>query len=192
MREYGVRSAILTILNLRRYRLTTKEKVKQKYRDAHEAELKGDKQAPILRSLNDDLEYFYDSLQNPERKPKVEECAGFLTKKLTEEELRLVDQKNQDFLNTFSFYTQLDGRSNDGYLFNNDIEQIKKSSDPESKFSYSSCHRWTFALHVTLKSMQEKMKKRAADEDLSHMELKKQRVNWYNRSQFTYKFVKKE
>ena len=114
-----------------------------------------------------------------------------MTKKLTEEELRLVDEKDQDYLNTFQFYTQLGG-SKSGYMFNNDIEQIKKSSDPESKFRYSSCHRWTSALHVTLKSMQEKMKKRATDEDLSHLELKKQRVNWYNRSQFTYKFVKKE
>ena len=53
MREYGVRSAILTIINLRRYRLTSKDEVKQKYRDAHEAD--------IYRSLNEDLEYFYDS-----------------------------------------------------------------------------------------------------------------------------------
>ena len=45
MRENGVRSAIVTILNLSRYRLTTKEEVKQKYRDAHEAELKKDKRA---------------------------------------------------------------------------------------------------------------------------------------------------
>ena len=82
MREYGVRSAILTILISRQVNIRTKEKVKQMYRDAHESELKKDKKARIQRSLNDDLEYFYDSLQNPERKPKVEECAGFLTKNL--------------------------------------------------------------------------------------------------------------
>ena len=95
MREYGVRSAILTILNLRRYRLTTKEKVEQKYRDAHEAELKKDKGARIHRSLNDDLEYFYASLQNPESKPKAEDSDSFLTQKLTEKELRLVDEKTK-------------------------------------------------------------------------------------------------
>ena len=81
MREYGVRSAILTILISRQVNITTKEKVKQTYRDAHETELKKDKRARIQRSLNDDLEYFYDSLQNPERKPKVEECAVFFDKK---------------------------------------------------------------------------------------------------------------
>ena len=156
MREYGVRSAILTILNLRRYRLTTKEKVKQKYRDAHEAELKKVKAARIRRSLNDDLEYFYDSLQNPERKPKEEESVSFLTQRLTGEELRLVDEKNQDYLNKFNLYNQI-WINMATQSFNNDIEKMKTSSDPESKFSYSFCERWTYALHVTLKSMQEKM-----------------------------------
>ena len=188
MREYGVRSAILTTLNLRRQCLTTKEEVKQKYRDAHKAELKKNKKARIRRSLNDDLEYFYASLQNPESKPKAEDSDSFLTQKLTEEELRLVDEKNQDYMHKYHSYSQLPGCWNFYY----DIEEMKKSSDPESKFSYSTCERWTSALHVTLKSMQEEMSKRAADEDLSHMELRKQRVNWYNRSQHTYKFVKKE
>ena len=172
---------------MRRGNLITKEEVKQKYCDAHKAELKKDKRARIRRSLNDDLEYFYASLQNPESKPKAEDSYSFLTQKLTEEDLRLVHEKNQDYSNTFSDYYLLGPGK-----FADDVKKMKKSSDPESKFSYSSCHRLTSALHVTLKSMQEEMRKRAADEDLSHMELKKQRVNWYNRSQYTYKFVKKE
>ena len=195
MREYGVRSAISTNLYLKREDLITKEEVKQKYRDAHEAELKKDKEALIWRSLNDDLEYFYASLQNPESKPKAEISSSFLTQKLTEEELRLVDEENQDYLNKFRCYSKRYRWNANGPLsrrFNDDIEKMKTSSDSESKFSYHYCNRWTSALHVTLKSVQEKMRKRAADEDLSHMELKKQRVNWYNRSQFTYKFVKKE
>ena len=201
MRENGVRSAILTILHSRRDYLTTKEKVKQKYRDAHEAELKKDQGALIWRSLNEDLEYFYTRLQNPESKPKAEVSYSFLTQKLTEEELRLVDEMNQDYLNTFSRYNQfwMKGREDSNKLikkaaqnFKEDIEQIKKSSDPESKFSRGFCGRWTFALRVTLESMQKEMRKRAANENLSHMELKKQCVNWYNRSQYTYKFVEKE
>ena len=186
MREYGVRSAIFTVVCLRRQYLTTKEEVKQEYRETHEAELKKDKKALIWRSFNEDLEYFYDSLQNPESKPKAEDSYSFLATKLTEEELRLVDEKNQDYLSKFvdhRYWPQ---------IFNNVFDKIKTSSDPESKFSYSFCDRWTSVLHVTLKSIQEEMRKRAADEDLSHMESKKQRVNWYNRNQYTYKFVKKE
>jgi len=201
MREYGVRSAILTMLYLGRMNLQTKEEVKQEYRDAHEAEFKKDRGALIWRSLNEDLEYFYISLRNPESKPKAEVSYSFLTQKLTEEELRLHDERNQDYLNTFSSYNQLwmEGYENSNQLiieaaerFNNDIEQMKTSNDPESKFSHSFSGRWTFALRVTLESMQKEMRKRAANEDLLHMELKKQCVNWYNQRLHTYKFVKKE
>ena len=94
MREYGVRSAILTMLRLTRNRLMTKEEVKQKYRDAHEDELEWERGAIVRRSLTDDLESFYNCLQNPESKPKAEAVPFcFLTQKLNEEELRLLNGK---------------------------------------------------------------------------------------------------
>ena len=200
MREYGLRSAILTMLYSGRSKLTTKEKVKQKYLDAHEAELTKDRGALIWRSLNEDLESFYTSCQNPESKPKAEVAYSFVTQKLNEEELRLLDERNEDYLNTFHSYNRIwmDGREDSNRLllnaaqrFNKDIEEIGKSSDPESKFSYTFCGRWTFALHVTLKSMQAAMRKRASNEDMSNVELKKKCVYWFNQKQTTLKFVKK-
>ena len=144
--------------------------------------------------LSEDLESFYTSLQNPERPTKAEYSDIILIQKMTEEDVTLVENRNTDYLSTFYWLSlSLSGRLIDG--FDEYMEKVKKklneSSDPESIFCYHYGGRWTSALHVTLKSVQEEMRKRASNEDLSDMKLKKQRVNWYKRSQFTYKFVKK-
>ena len=186
----------------------TKEDVKQEYRYSHESKHKWKEGRVVQPSLTDDLESFYNSLQNPESEPKEEALLHcFVAKKLDEEELRLLNDRNEEYLNTFRCYNQewqekmanTPGWEDKNRLlseaaerFNDDMEDFEKSSDPESKFCYSCCGRWTFTLHVTLKSMQWEMRKRASNENLSDMTLKKQRVNWYNRSQDTYKFVKKE
>ena len=188
MRKYGIRSAILTMLYLERWNLKTKEEVKQDYLDVREAQLKKDngERMYVERLLSHDLESFYTCLQNPERPPKAEYSNIFLMQKLTEEDVTLVENRNNEYLNTFWFDYNPDSE------YKKTMEEFKESSDPESIFSYSDGGRSTSALHVTLKSVQEEMRKRASNEDLSDMNLKKQRVNWYNRSQFTYKFVKKE
>ena len=188
MRKYGIRSAILTKLYLKRWDLRTKEEVKQKYLDVREAQLKKDKGENVYveRLLSDDLESFYTSLQNPERPPKAGHSYIFLMQKLTEEDVTLVENRNNEYLSTFVIDYNRDNE------YKKTMEKFKESSDPESMFSYSYGRRSTSALHVTLKSVQEEMRKRASNEDLSDMKLKKQRVNWYNRSQLTYKFIKKE
>ena len=86
--------------------------------------------------MNEDLEYFYISLQNPESRPKAEVSYSFLTQKLTEEESRLVDERNQDYLNTFHHYSQLwmEDQDSNKFIkkaaqnFREGIEQIKKSN----------------------------------------------------------------
>ena len=176
MRRYGIRSAILTILEFWRIDLETKEAVKQRHLEARK------------NQLSEDLELFYTSLQNPDRQPKAEKAYIFSTKKLTEEELTLLENRNREYLNTFLSYRSDRLPAN----FDDKMKEIKESSDPESIFSYSYGYRETIFLHVTLKSMQEEMRKRVANEDLSDMEIKKHRVKWYNQNQFTYKFVKKE
>ena len=191
MRRYGIRSAILTILNFRRYNLKTKEAVKQQHIDSRKGQLdKGIKKSDLLvsRIISEDLELFYTNLQNPERQPKSDYASIFSTQKLTEEELTPLENRDRDFLNTFSLYDRTFGLS----YFNEELEAIEKSSDPDSIFSYSTGCRDTITLHVTPKSVQEEMRKRVADEDLLNMELKKQRVKWYSQNQYTYKFVKKE
>ena len=190
MRRYGIRSAILTILHFERVELQTKEVI-QKHHDAPLFQLLkdigvGHRRRLSFERISDDLELLYTSLQNSERQPKAERVFIFSSKKLTEEELTLLENRDEDFLNAFPSY-----RSHPS-VFENHIKKIGKSSDPDSIFTWLSGNRKTIALDVTLKSMQEEMRKRVANEDLSDMEIKKHRVKWYNQNQFTYKFVKKE
>ena len=143
MRRHGIRSAVLTILQFWPNDFKTKETVKQ----IHLAARKNQRH----RILSEDLESFYTSLQNPERHPKEESVDIFLTKKLSEEELTLLEKRDKDFLNAFPYY-----RSGHMHaLFENDMEEIGKSSDPESIFFRIYGHRDTIALNVTPKSMQE-------------------------------------
>ena len=157
MRRYGIRSAILTILQFWRNDLKTKEAVKQ----IHLAAPKNQRH----RILSEDLESFYTSLQNPERQPNEESAYIFLTEKLTEKELTLLENRDDDFLNAFPYY-----RSGHMHaLFKNDMEEIEESSDPGSIFSRNYGHRDTIPLNVTPQPMQE-----VANEDLLDIELKKQ------------------
>ena len=61
MRKYGIQSSILTIVNMYRWKLVTKEKVKK----AAEGKLKNDPDWEDYQgSINDDLERFLINLQN--------------------------------------------------------------------------------------------------------------------------------
>ena len=193
MRKNGMRSAILSIVSFRQQKLKTKEEVKE-HLDARQNQLKEategeEKFAIVQRLLSEDLESLYTSLQNPEREPKKERVNLFLTQKLTEEQQTLLETRNDHYLKTFNWYNRPHWRKSH---FNLDMSFIRESNDSESIFSRSDGERWTSALHVSLKSLQEEMRKRVSNEDLPVMELKKQRVGWYNRNEYTYKFVKKE
>ena len=61
MRKYGIQSSIFTVLNMARWNLATKEKVKK----AAEGKLKNDPDWFCYEgSINDDLERFLINLQN--------------------------------------------------------------------------------------------------------------------------------
>ena len=145
MRRYGIRSAILTILQFWRKDLATKEAVKEIHLTARKYQ--------IRRILSEDLELFYTSLQNLERQPKEEGVNIFLTKKLTEKELTLLENRDEDFLNTFTYDKYVLYRGPGPSNFKNDMEIIEKSSDPDSIFSRNYGHRYTIPLNVTPKSM---------------------------------------
>ena len=175
MLRYGIRSAILTMLSFRRGHLIAKEAVKELHLQVRKDRLEEENGENVLyvhRIISEDSELFYTSLENPESYPKVEKAYIFSTKKLTEEELTLLENRNEDFLITFMYYGS-DGLPS---LFDSHMKKIEKSSDPESIFCCSWGHRWTFSLHVTPESMQDEMRKRVANENLSDMESKKQRV----------------
>ena len=62
------------------------------------------------RSLNKDLESFYNNLQNQRRKIKKERVDNFLAQKLTAEE-DLFDKRNDDYVKSLWRYVPYD----DGY-----------------------------------------------------------------------------
>ena len=172
MRRYGIRSAILTMLHFWRDSLKTREAVIQQHVDARKVQLKkeNEKNITVKRILSEDLESLYS--HNPKCQPEAEHAYIFLTKKLTDEETTLLEKRNRDYLKMFSYY-----RSDPHpHYFDNSMKEIRKSSDPESIFSRSYGFRITLALHVTLESIEEEMRKRVANEDLSNMEFKRQRV----------------
>ena len=92
VQKYGISSSIVTMLTMSRINLITKEKSKE----AAKGELKND---PAWKdyegSINDDLDSFVKKLQNSEE-INDEEVQSFFTPKLTREELKLVEQKNNE------------------------------------------------------------------------------------------------
>ena len=146
MAKYRVRVAILSMLSMTRLNLITKEAVYHKYHAAYVAEQRNKKRNFQNRpSLNDDLESFYSTLHDMGKSFKTDAVQSFFTKKLSEEELKLVSQKDKDYLEEFSYY-----RNPDEMIIDRDIQSFKKSSDPYSKYAYSSCHRATFLLTAAL------------------------------------------
>ena len=135
MRKYGIQSSILTMLGMERLSLVTKETVKK----AAEGKLKNDPNwQDCEESINDDLERFLINLQN-QKEVKQEDVLSFFTPKLTNEELKLVQERNQEHLNTYWVY-DLNGRNPDV-----DVEEMKKS-DSKSKYVHGVCLRSTVHL----------------------------------------------
>ena len=123
---------------MRRLNLVTKEKVKK----AAEGKLKTDSDWKDYEgSINDDLERFLINLQN-QKEVKDEYVQSFFTPKLTNEELKLVQEGNEEDLKTYSdhFY----GRNPDV-----DIEEMKKS-DSNSKYVHGRCRRTTIPLTIEI------------------------------------------
>ena len=147
MRSHGIKSAILTMLNMNRRKLITKEKVKNAYKGRWKDE-KLWKDAEV--SINDDLEQFFDELQN-QKKTKPEDVRSFFTPKLTDEELKLVEERNKQHLGTYSKYYR--GKNPDVT-----IKEMKRS-DSKSKYVYGQCYRCTTPLKVNknLKAVEKRL-----------------------------------
>ena len=117
-----------------RRKLITKEKAKE----ASKGKLTNEKFWKNQKtSINDDLETFYTSLLNS-KEIKEEKVHSFFTPKLTDEELKLVETKNEDHLNTYFYHCSL--RNPDV-----DPDEMKKS-DSKSKYVHGECFRRTYSL----------------------------------------------
>ena len=91
------------------------------------------------KSINDDLETFFNNLQDP--KPITHELAfSFFTPQLTEKELKLVEERNEQHLSSYS--SHFFGKNPDV-----DAEKMKKSDSP-SKFVAASCWRYTIPFEL--------------------------------------------
>ena len=134
MKKYGIQSSILTILQMEKRLLMTKEKAKK----AAEEQLKNDPDHTEWKyyegSINDDLETFLHNLLNQEE-IKEEVVFTFFLPKLTYKELKLVEEKNKDYMATFSFGMKADV----------DVEEMKLS-DSKDKYVKTFCWRRTFKL----------------------------------------------
>ena len=136
MRKYEIQSehGILTILNMGRWNLMTKEKVKRA--------AEGYFRKYYVGSINDDLEKFLINLQN-QKEVKDEFVKSFFLPKLTNEELKLVQERNEEHLKTYYYHRK--GENPDV-----DDEEMKKS-ESKSKYVQGQCQRWTIALRLETK-----------------------------------------
>ena len=126
------------MLNMERWKLVTKEKVK----NAYKGKLKNDQDwGGFEGSINDDLERFLIKLQN-EKEVKEEKVYSFFTPKLTIEELKLVQEGNEEHLNTYLDYIDQVVKNPDV-----DVEEMKKS-DSKSKYVHVNCFRGTIPLKL--------------------------------------------
>ena len=133
MREYGIPSSILTMLRMERINLITKEKSKE----AAEGKLKNDWDWKNYDgSINDDLDLFEKNLQNSDEIDN-EEVWSFFTPKLTKEELKLVEQKKKEHMETYFLYFHADV----------DVNEMEKS-DSKDKYVHTRCIRKTEYLYL--------------------------------------------
>ena len=131
-----------------RGKLITKEKMKNAYQGKWKSK---EKSKCYTVSINDDLENFFDYLQN-HKKVKGEMVRSFFTPKLTDEEMKLVEERNKLHLGTY--WKHYRGQNPDV----NDEEM--KRSDSKSKYVQGSCRRLTIELALKSNQMQE------SDDDL--------------------------
>ena len=133
MKKYGIPAAILTVLTMSRKNLITKEKQKEAFKGKLYTKLYKFKDWENFHgSINDDLELFLDKILKNE-KIDDEMVRSFLLPKLTDQELKIIEDKDEDYLKTFSDY--IFGGENPDV----DKEEMKKSN---SKDKYVHCRCW--------------------------------------------------
>ena len=136
MRKYGIESSILTMLHMWRGHLVTKEKVE----NAYKGKLKNDWDWEFYEgSINDDFEKLLINLQN-QQEVKDEFVRSFFTPKLTNEELKLVQEGNHEHLKTYQYHCF-------GWNIDVDVAEMTKS-DSKSKYLQGKCWRKTIPLAI--------------------------------------------
>ena len=143
MGKYGMQSSILTLLDIERKNLITKEKMKAAYK----GKLKNDEDwAYYEGSINDDLESFLNIIQQRELCLFKYAVECFHLPKLSKDELKLVEEKNREHMMTY------------WYKWNADVDQEEmKKSDSKDKYVHTQCLRWTVHLDASSASNDSKV-----------------------------------
>ena len=131
-------SGFLTFLYIGRRKLVTKEKSKKAYEGKLQNE---DAWKDRKISLNDDLEVFLES-QVDQQEIEADRVCSFLLQKLTNNELKLVADKNEHHSKSY-FHYHINGN------FDVDAKEMKISNS-KSKYVDSFCSRWTLKLDADL------------------------------------------
>ena len=156
MRKFGIQSSIVTMLHMRRRRLVTKEiakkaagrKVWTNYRRYYRGIYRG--------SINDDLERFLNNLQN-QTEVKEEYVESFFTPKLTYEEMKLVQEGNEEHLRS---YVDCFNSVNPDVGF----EEMEQSNS-NSKYVHGFCWRRTFPLILETNQFEDEVETEDGTED---------------------------
>ena len=145
MRKYGIQSSILTMLEMERLKLVTKETVEKAYKGELENYFHWEDFGPphytinYGASINDDLERFFIKLKN-QKEVEDEDVFSFFPPKLTNKELKLVEEGNKEHLKSYEAHYKAFGVNPDV-----DVEEMKKS-DSKSKYVHVRCRRLTIPL----------------------------------------------
>jgi len=135
MRKFGIQSSIVSHLHMRRVRLVTKEIAKKAAERKVWTNYRG--------SINDDLERFLSNLQN-QTEVKEEYVESFFTPKLTSEEMKLVQQGNEEHLRSYQ----------DSFNSKNPDVGFEEMQQSNSKSKYVHGHCWRRSFHLILETNQ--------------------------------------
>ena len=136
--KFGCTSAILSNVTAAKFNCITKEKYEEMYKANKETEKRED------LSVGEDLETFIRKIKNGQINKYTipedgERIAMFLSCLLKTEERRKLEQKDNAFMNTFSFHQV-------GLA---DVHEVEwKASESNLKFARSVCWRKTYSIDV--------------------------------------------
>ena len=163
LRKYGIQSSYLTVLNMHRMFLITKEKAK---RIAEKKSKQGDHMlmwAHTGESINDDLDSLFYRFQKQEE-IENEIVTSFIMPKLTTEELKLVEEYDPEHIKTFR-WEEL------AYVVEAGPEAMKKS-DSKDKYLQCLCKRRTMQL-----TLETNLRFLARDPETMKLTSKKRKMN---------------
>lgn len=133
MKKCKIKEAMVTMIYMRRRHLITKEKMV----DYSKGKFKT-KEGYYKESVNDDLDSFLQKLRNGQM--EEEDVMTYYLPMLTKTELKLVEQKNQEHLESYARHYF--GRNPDI------VKEEMDKSESKSKFVRGTCWRETFMLKV--------------------------------------------